>query len=395
MINALWKEPFMEASAHMLLLRLVRDMPDPRVVGKVSHTLHDILVITICAVLSGLEHWTQIEDFGKAHHDWFATFLDLPNGIPSHDTFGKVLGALDPEVFERRIQQWIHALLEANTEGKHIAIDGKTLRRSFDRASNKTAIHMINAYVHENQAVFGQLKVDDKSNEITAIPSLLAMLQLKDATVTLDAMGCQRDIARKIIDRHGHYVLALKGNQSALQEDVRAFMDERIARPTTENSDYYETVEKSHGRIEVRKCWTCWEVDWLTQRQGWPGLNCMAVVESTRTLNGQSRTERRYFISSHSGRQAQKLALLIRNHWRVENQLHWTLDVCFNEDQCRLRVANAAENVSRIRRVCLILLKREKTCKLGIKSKRAKAAYDKNYLLRLLGFTTTDKANGT
>jgi len=375
----------MEESAHELLLRLFRDMPDPRMVGKVSHKLHDILVITVCAVLCGLEHWTQIEDFGKAHRAWFETFLDLPNGIPSHDTFGKVLGALDPDAFEQRIQQWIYALLEANTEGKHIAIDGKTLRRSFDRASEKAAIHMVNAYVHENHAVFGQLKVNDKSNEITAIPLLLEMLQLKDATVTIDAMGCQRDIAQKIIDRHGHYVLALKGNQSALQEDVRMFMDEVIARPETPNCDYYETVEKSHGRIEVRKCWTCWETDWLTQRHRWPGLTSIAVVESTRTVKGKTRIERRYFISSHSGRQAQKLAVLIRNHWRVENQLHWTLDVCFNEDQCRVRVANAAENLARIRRISLILLKQEKTCKLGIKSKRAKAAYDRDYLLRLLG----------
>jgi predicted transposase YbfD/YdcC len=393
-INALRKEPFMEESAHALLLRLFRDMPDPRMVGKVSHKLHDILVITVCAVLCGLDHWTQIEDFGQAHHSWFATFLDLPNGIPSHDTFGKVLGALDPDAFEQRIQQWIHALLEANTEGKHIAIDGKTLRRSFDRASKKTAIHMVNAYVHENQAVFGQLKVDDKSNEITAIPSLLEMLQLKDATVTVDAMGCQRDIARKILDRQGHYVLALKGNQGTLYEDVQVFMDEVIARPAQHHADSYETVEKSHGRIEIRKCWTCWEVDWLNQRQGWPGLNCMAVVESTRTVHGKTGTERRYFISSHSGRQAQKLATLIRNHWRVENQLHWTLDVCFNEDQCRLRVANAAENLSRIRRISLILLKREKSCKLGIKSKRAKAAYDRNYLLKLLGVDITDRTDG-
>jgi len=375
----------MEESAHELLLRLFRDMPDPRMVGKVSHKLHDILVITVCAVLCGLEHWTQIEDFGKAHQAWFETFLDLPNGIPSHDTFGKVLGALDPDAFEQRIQQWIYALLEANTEGKHIAIDGKTLRRSFDRASEKAAIHMVNAYVHENHAVFGQLKVNDKSNEITAIPLLLEMLQLKDATVTIDAMGCQRDIAQKIIALHGHYVLALKGNQSALQEDVQMFMDEVTARPETPNCDYYETVEKSHGRIEVRKCWTCWETDWLTQRHRWPGLTSIAVVESTRTVKGKTRIERRYFISSHSGRQAQKLAVLIRNHWRVENQLHWTLDVCFNEDQCRVRVANAAENLARIRRISLILLKQEKTCKLGIKSKRAKAAYDRDYLLRLLG----------
>ena len=376
----------MEESAQALLVRLFRDMPDPRMAGKVSHKLHDILVITVCAVICGLEHWTQIEDFGKAHEAWFRTFLDLPNGIPSHDTFGKVLAALDPNAFERRIQQWIHALVGSNTEGKHIAIDGKTLRRSLDRASRKVAIHMINAYVHENHAVFGQLKVDDKSNEITAIPKLLDMLQLKEATVTIDAMGCQRDIAQKIIDRGGHYVLALKGNQSSLQEDVQTFMDDVIARGATRHGDGYETLEKSHGRLEKRTCWTCWDIDWLAQRHHWPGLSSMVVVQGTRTVDGKTSTERRYFISSHSGRQAQKLAVLIRNHWRVENQLHWTLDVSFNEDQCRVRVKNAPENLARIRRISLLLLKKEKTCKLGIKSKRAKAAYDRNYLLTLLGF---------
>jgi len=223
----------MEESAQTLLLRLFRDMPDPRMAKKISHKLHDILVITVLGVISGLEHWTQIEDFGKANEAWFRTFLDLPNGIPSHDTFGKVLANLDPDAFEQRIQQWIHALVGSTTEGKHIAIDGKTLRRSFDRASGKMAVHMVNAYVHENHAVFGQLKVDDKSNEITAIPKLLEMLQLKDATVTIDAMGCQRDIAQKIVERGGHYVLALKGNQSALQEDVENFMSDVIAQGTT------------------------------------------------------------------------------------------------------------------------------------------------------------------
>ena len=173
---------------------------------------------------------------------------------------------------------------------------------------------------------------------------------------------------------------------SALHDDVRTFLDDRIARGVTRQGDYYETAEKSHGRIEIRKCWTCWQVDWLTQRHGWPGVVSMAAVECTRTVHDKTSTERRYFISSHTGRQAQKLAALIRNHWRVENQLHWTLDVCFNEDQCRVRVANASENLARIRRISLLLLKQETTCKLGIQSKRAKAAYDRNYLLTLLGF---------
>lgn len=381
----------MEDSAHTLLLRIFRDMPDHRVIGKVSHKLHDIMVITVCAVICGLEHWTQIEDFAKANEQWFRSFLDLPNGVPSHDTFGTVFAFIDPDEFERRIQEWIHALVGSGTQGKHIAIDGKTLRKSFDTASNKMAIHMINAYVHENHAVFGQLKVDDKTNEITAIPKLLEMLQLKDATVTIDAMGCQRNIAERIVKRQGHYVFSLKGNQSTLHEDIQTYMDDMISNDSTEKYDYYETIEKSHGRIEIRKCWSCWDIDWLIRHHDWAGLSSMAAVECTRTVNGKTTTERRYFISSHSGRQAQKIATLIRNHWRVENQLHWTLDVSFNEDQCRVRIENAAENLSRIRRISLVLLKNDTTCKLGIKSKRAKAGYDRNYLLTLLGFDTTNK----
>ena len=247
--------------------------------------------------------------------------------------------------------------------------------------------------MHENHAVFAQLKVHDKSNEITAIPHLLEKLQLKDATVTIDAMGCQKDIAEKIIDRGGHYVLALKGNQTSLHEDVQTFMDDRIERRVTDHGDVYETVEKSHGRIEMRKCWTCWDIDWLVRRHRWAGLYSVVAVESTRSINGKTSTERRYYISSHSGRQTQKLAMLIRNHWRVENALHWTLDVCFNEDQCRVRIANAAENLARIRRISLILLKNDKTCKLGVKSRRAKAGYDRSCLLTLLGFSGCNNAD--
>ena len=219
----------MEDSAHALLLRIFRDLPDQRMPGKVTHKLHDILVITVCAVISGLECWTQIEDFAIANEQWFRGFLDLPNGIPSYDTFGKVFSVINPNEFELRIQKWIHCLVGSNTQRKHIAIDGKTLRKSFDTASGKTAIHMLNAYVYENHAVFGQLKVDDKTNEITAIPKLLKMLQLKDATVTIDAMGCQKDIARQIIENHGHYVFSLKGNQGTLKDDVQTFMDDLIS----------------------------------------------------------------------------------------------------------------------------------------------------------------------
>lgn len=376
----------MDDSAHKVLLRIVRDIPDPRQAWKVSHNLHDILVIVVCATIAGLEHFTEFEDYAEANEDWFRTFLDLPNGIPSHDTFGNVLAALDPDEFERRIQLWFHALA-GSTAGKHIAIDGKTLRRSFDRASKKAAVHMVNAYVHENHAVFAQLKTDEKSNEITAVPKLLEMLKLTDATVTLDAMGCQKDIAQGIVDKKGHYVMAVKGNQSGLQEDIQTYFDDAIAHGFSGDHDVYEATEKDHGRLEVRRCWTSSDVAWLAERHDWAGLSSIAAVECARTVDGKTSIERRYFISSHPGRCAQKIATLVRNHWRVENELHWTLDVCFNEDSCRARSDNVAENLARMRRVTLMLLKSETTCKLGIKTKRRKAGYQRDYLLKVLGFT--------
>ena len=375
----------MDDSAHTLMLRLFRDIPDHRMQGKIFHKLHDILVIAVCSILAGLEHWTQMEDYAKANFDWFNRFLDLDNGIPSHDTFGNVFASLSPDEFEKAIQAWINALAGSNTAGKHVAIDGKALRGSFDQAAGKSAVHMVNAYVHENHTVFAQLKVDDKSNEITAIPELLEMLELKDSTVTIDAMGCQREIAQKIIAKQGHYVLALKGNQGLLLEDVTLFMDDLIAKGPKEDYGYYESIEKNHGRIEIRKCWTVDNIDWLIPRHNWPGLRSISVVECQRIVGEEESTERRYFISSHFDRSAQEMAGFIRNHWRIENELHWSLDVSFNEDSCRTRTKNAAENLARIRRIALMMLKNEKTCKLGVKSKRAKAGYDHDYMLTVLG----------
>ena len=375
----------MDDSAHTLMLRLFRDIPDHRMQGKVFHKLHDILVIAVCSILAGLEQYTQMEDYAKANFDWFNSFLDLDNGIPSHDTFGNVFASLSPDEFEKAIQDWIYALRGSNTAGKHVAIDGKALRGSFNKAAEKTAVYMANAYVHENHTVFAQLKVDDKSNEITAIPELLEMLELKDSTVTIDAMGCQRDIAQKIIDKQGHYVLALKGNQSSLLDDVQLFMDDLIANSPEEDYGYYESIEKNHGRIEMRKCWTVDKIGWLNQRHHWPGLNSLSAVECKRIVGEKESTERRYFISSHFDQPAQEMAGFIRNHWRIENELHWSLDVSFNEDSCRSRTKNAAENLARIRRIALMMLKNEKTCKLGVKSKRAKAGYDRDYLLTVLG----------
>ncbi len=376
----------MDDSAHTLMLRIFRDVPDPRIQGKVMHKLHDILTIAVCSIIAGIESWTLMEDYCKANIQWFKSFLDLPNGVPSHDTFGNVFAALSPDDFEKAIQTWINSLKGASTKGKHIAIDGKALRGSFNKAAGKSAVHMVSAYVYENHAVFGQVKVDDKSNEITAIPKLLEMLELKNATITIDAMGCQKKIAEAIIQKEGDYVFALKGNQSSLLEDVQLFMDDAIANENKDNYDYYENTEKGHGGIETRKCWNCENIDWLTQRHNWAGIKSISAVECLRTINGKTSKERRYFISSHSDKTAKDIAEFIRNHWRIENELHWTLDVCFNEDSCRIRTENAAENLARIRRISHMMLKNEKTCKLGIKSKRSKAGYDRSYMLTVLGF---------
>ncbi len=357
----------MDDKAHRLMLRIFKDIPDPRMQGKVIHKLHDILVIAVCSIIAGLEHWTQMEDYCKANFDWFKSFLDLPSGIPSHDTFGNVFAALSPDEFEKAIQAWINSLKGSGTKGKHIAIDGKALRGSFDKAAGKTAVYMVNAYVHENHTVFGQVKVDDKSNEITAIPDLLEMLELKDSTITIDAMGCQRAIAKKIIEKQGHYVLALKGNQGSLLDDVKLSIDDIIANGSKEDYDYFESTEKGHGRIEIRKCWSVGNIEWLTHRHDWAGLTSVVAVESKRIINEKKSSERRYFISSHSGRCSREIGGFVRDHWRIENELHWTLDVCFNEDSCRARTQYAAENLARIRRIALMMLKNEKTCKLGVK----------------------------
>lgn len=359
-------------------------VPDPRVERTRLHRLEDILVITICAVICGAETWVDIAEFGRAKETWFRTFLALPHGIPSHDTFGRVFAALDACAFEKAFQAWI-ADLAGSSAGKLIAIDGKTIRRSLDRASGKAAIHMVTAWVHENHAVFGQLRTEDKSNEITAIPKLLEMLDLQEATVTIDAMGCQKEIAQKVRDRDGHYVLAVKANQEALYEDVRLFLDDAIARDFQGiEHDQYEQTEKGHGRLETRRCWTTSQIDWLRQRHDWSGLQSIAAVECQRQIGEDVSTERRYFISSLPAPTAQRIGRAVRNHWCVENELHWSLDVCFGEDQSRVRIGNAAENLSRVRRLALILLKQETTAKVGIKAKRLKAGWNEKYLLQVL-----------
>jgi len=359
-------------------------VPDPRVERTKRHELQDILVIGVCAVICGAEHWTDVEMFGNVNKEWFGTFLDLPNGIPSHDTFGRVFAALDPDAFEAVMQAFV-ADLAGSSRGKHIAIDGKTLRNSFDRARAQGPLHMVSAWVHENCVAFGQRTVDAKSNEITAIPELLKLLDVEEATVTIDAMGCQKEIAEQIVDQGGDYVLALKANQGTLYEDARMYMEDGIAHGFAGEQDFWETVEKGHGRLETRRVWTTSDVGWLQERHDWPGLGSLTAIERERQVNGQCERKRHYFISSHPGHCAQRLGTLIRQHWSVEVQLHWSLDVSFHEDASRVRVANAAENFSRLRRIALMLLKQEKTAKGGVAAKRLRAGWDRDYLLKVLG----------
>lgn len=360
------------------------ELPDPRNDRGQRHKLGDIVVIAICAVICSADDWMEVAEFGEAKEPWLRTFLELPHGIPSHDTFNRVFGALDAEALERCFMLWIKAL--ANTsKSRLIAIDGKTLRRSFDRAHKKAAIHMVSAWASENELVFAQLACEAKSNEITAIPKLLELLDLADITVTIDAMGCQREIARKITEKGGNYVLALKGNQATLHEEAKLFLDEIIAGSLKGvNHDYHEQSEKDHGRIETRRTWVTSEMDWFEDRAQWPGLKSFAAVECERILEDKTTCERRYFISSLDGTDAQSIAYAVRRHWRIENSLHWSLDVSFAEDQSRIRQGNAAENFSRLRRMALNLLKKDKTRKVGIKAKRRRAGWDEDYLLHVL-----------
>jgi len=379
-------------------------LPDPRISRTRRHNLMDILVIAICAMLSGADDFVYIEMFGKAKKGWFEERLELPHGIPSHDTFARVFAKLDPLALEKAFVSWIGALRSfaaerdmALTEGSQkkdefLSIDGKTVRKSFDATNGKSAIHMVSAWATNARLVLGQIKVDDKSNEITAIPELLELLDICGCIVTIDAMGCQKAIAAKIREKGGDYVLALKDNQPNLSEDVRLFIEHAEADKFTELTQRtFTTVEKNHGRIETREYRIIDLSDgiaWADEKRDWSGLTSVGLVTSRRQIGTEVSVETRYYISSISAapkQSARKFARAVRSHWGIENSVHWVLDMIFNEDACRVRKDNAPENLSVMRHIALNLLRQDNTAQCSIKGKRHKAMWDIDYMASLIG----------
>ena len=378
------REPESRHESAPSFVEIFGDMPDPRIDRNKDHQLLDIFVVTLCAVLTGAEHWTEIEQFGKVKLEWLRKFIPLENGIPSHDTFGRVFSRIDPEAFAERFLAWVRAA--CGTVGKGlVAIDGKTLRRSCDAADDKAAIHMVSAWAAENRLVLAQVKTDEKSNEITAIPELLKLLDLGGCIVTIDAMGCQKKIARQITKAGGDYVLGLKGNQTKLKDDVERFFAcaERDDYALLE-SDTHRTVEKDHGRIETREYRIVAEDSFETKGE-WGGLKAVGMARSERIVKGKTTNETRYFICSRM-MPGEAFARAVRGHWGIENSLHWVLDVAFREDECRIRKDHAPENLALVRHMALNLLRQEKAvCKLGVKGKRHRCAIDEDYMETVLG----------
>ena len=361
-------------------------LDDPRVERTRRHKLVDILAIAICATICGADSWVHIELFGKSKLTWFQTFLELPHGIPSHDTFGAVFARLDPVQLQNCFVSWTQAIAEL-LPGEVVAIDGKTARRSYDRADKKGAIHMVSAWAAQQSLTLGQVKTDEKSNEITAIPQLLELLDLNGCIVTIDAMGCQREIAQRITEGGADYVLAVKENQGRLHEGIQDLFEGAEALGFHETPhDHAETVNKGHGRVERRECWVITEpdcLDYLDPQGQWPQLKAAVRVVGHRQTAEGGTSQPRYYISSLAG-SAEQLLATIRSHWSIENSLHWTLDVTFREDQCRIRKDHGPQNVNSLRQIGHNLLKNETTLKVGIQGKRLNAGWDEDYLLKVL-----------
>lgn len=361
-------------------------LKDPRTGRRVDHYLIEVLTIAICGVICGADDWVAIEEFGRAKEQWFRTFLHLPNGIPSHDTFRRVFIQLEPEAFQGCFVSWMQGVAQLS-QGEIVPIDGKCLRRSYDRGTGKAAIYMVSAWASTNRLVLGQRKTDEKSNEITAIPELLSQLALQGCIVTIDAIGCQTTIAQQIVEQEADYVLALKGNQGTLHQDVQSLFDYAFEKEFQDiEHDTYQTVDKGHGRLEIRRYWTISDPEfltWLDPKDKWAGLTSIGRVEAQRIIADEVTTETRHYISSLAG-DAVQFGLAVRTHWQIENCVHWVLDISFREDECRIRTGYGPQNMAVLRHIAFNLLRQEKTAKCGVKNKRLKAAWDNDYLLTIL-----------
>ena len=365
-------------------------LTDPRMDRTKHHPLINILTISICAIIAGCDDFQSISEYGKSKKSWFEQFLDLQNGIPCRDTFNDVLNRLNPHEFAHAFTQWVCSL--GDLKDDIVALDGKVMRGTLDKANGNPAIHLVSAWSVKNNMCFGQIKVSDKSNEITAIPKLLELLDIEDATITTDAMGTQYKIADQIVEKKGDYLLALKGNQGEFHDDIKLFLDTQLQGDFEKiEHDVFSHVNGDHGRIETRKVWLTSDVKWLVERHPrWKSIRGIAMIESWREVSGKETYERRYYITSHHDKSAEFIAKAIRSHWHVENKLHWQLDVSFNEDYNRLRSGNAAENFALMNKIALNLLKNEKSIRLGVKNKRLKAGWDDDYMIKVLtvGLTT-------
>lgn len=392
--SAIWLKLRMQDAPKLGSLEHFKDLADPRVIGRCDHQLLDVMVIALCCLLCGGSSFNDMEDFGRAKEAWFRTFLQLPHGIPRHDTFNRVFAALKPDAFLECFLRWTQSLRQVVAD-EIVALDGKALRRAGTKG--QSVRYVVNAWASANGLVLGQVKVNEKSNEITALPPLLRALELAGCIVTIDAMGCQKKIAKEIIEADADYVLALKGNQETAQEEIKAFLDDAVvqeqaaaARPQGPQPKsplaFVETVDKDHGRYEIRRHWQSEDLTWFADRGVWEGLRSVGMVERVRQQGEQAPTvERCYYLSSLPVN-IDKFARAVREHWGVENKVHWVLDVQFGEDQSRARAGHAPENLATLRRLALNLLRRDTTQKRGIRGKQLNAAWNHQYLLRLLAF---------
>jgi len=361
------------------LITILEEVPDPRVQSTVDHDLSDLLTIALCTILSGGESFYDMEEFGEVRLPWLKTFLRLRNVAPKHDTFNRVFQALDSEKFGDCLSRWTQSV-RAVLGSEVVALEGKSVRRALNHGEDMRVI--VSAWATQSGLWLGQRKVRNKSNEITAVPGLLCAPELAGCIVTADALHCQKNIAREIIEADADYVLALKGNQGTAHTEIKTFLDDAIERQDP-SLVFQETVEKGHGRLETRRYWQSEKIHWFADHKEWEGLRSVGVVEARREIKGQVSVERRYYLSSLPA-DAARFARAVRGHWSVENQLHWVIDVVFAEDQSRARSGNAAENLAAARRLALNLLRPDKTSQRSIKGKLLRAAIDPDYLKLIL-----------